>query len=164
MRSPPRPSGPPRAYGSPAEGAGTKASPRSPGVPPGAGEGGAGGRFLRRFRTKVGCVCAVWRGVATYVGHLVSSATCLPITVGVFYFSSGLWLRCMYVGISTKHVRLAFRPMALTSVDGQRLCRHSSRPDLLIVAAAGILQDGPVVGELTVQPGRGFSKTSVKIM
>ncbi|CAM9345992.1 unnamed protein product [Ectocarpus sp. 13 AM-2016] len=58
VRSPPRPSGPPRAYGSPTDGAARKALPTrsSPqGVLRGAGEGGgggAGGRLLRRFRTK----------------------------------------------------------------------------------------------------------------
>lgn len=96
VRSPPRPSGPPRSYGSPTDGAGRKASPTrsSPqGVPPGAGEGGggggAGGRLLRRFRTKVGG--RGWGGdVRGALG--LKCYTCLPTAVGIFCRLSGLWL------------------------------------------------------------------------
>lgn len=70
VRSPPTPSGPPRAYGSPEEGGpqrgrkkrGTVRASRSPAMrASGWGEEG-GGRTLRRFRTKVSELCAAFAG------------------------------------------------------------------------------------------------------
>ena len=76
VRSPPTPSGAPRPYGSPEPkklvGGGRKKrgslSPAVRGSREGEEEGGAGGRMLRRFRTKVGGCSSMQDGVLVWCG------------------------------------------------------------------------------------------------